>query len=162
MTDTTIAAGDTVIKDSGARRVFASGAQRDRAIGKGAFALLPYQALLEIAQIFEAGGIKYTPNNWKLGMPLSEYANSGIRHALKAAAGWDDENHAAQAAWNFMCLIETRHMIRQGFLSPELNDIDNWLTTDGVKAAMESVKAENEKRLAERDVESKKASIPCK
>ena len=124
--------------------------------------MMPYQALLEIAQIYEAGSRKYTPHNWRLGMPLSEYLNSGIRHGMKAANGWDDENHAAMAAWNFMGFIETRWMIQQGFLPAELNDIHNWLTTDGVKAAMESVKAENEKRLAERDIESKKASIPCK
>ena len=78
MVETTHKAGDTVIIDSGARRVFATGAHRDRGAGKGAFNLIPYEAMLEIAQVFEAGGAKYTPNNWRLGMPLSEYANSAI------------------------------------------------------------------------------------
>ena len=141
-------AGSAIIKDSGARRVFSTGAHRDRAVGKGAFHLLPYQAVMEVAQVFEAGGAKYTPNNWRLGMPVSEYYNSGVRHAMKAAQGWDDENHAAMAAWNFMCAIETRWMVKQGFLPPELDDIQNWLTQDGVQKAFEAVKKENEQRLA--------------
>lgn len=65
--------GGTVIKDSGARRVFDSGAHRDRGEGKGAFHLLPFQGLLEVAQVFEAGGRKYTANNWRLGMPVEMY-----------------------------------------------------------------------------------------
>lgn len=160
MSETITTAGKASIKDSGARRVFESGAHRDRALGKGAFAMMPYQGLLEVAQVFEAGAMKYTANNWRLGMPLSEYANSGIRHAFKAAAGWNDENHAAMAAWNFLCFIETRHMIEQGFLPAELNDIGNWLTAAGVQKAMEAVKAENNARLAR--IEAEKAALTCK
>lgn len=148
MTNDDVTIGGTTIKDSGERRVFATGAHRDRAVGKGAFNQLPFAALLEVAQVFEAGAIKYTANNWKLGMPLSEYANSGIRHAVKAAQGWDDENHAAMAAWNFLCLIETRAMIARGQLPAELNDIQNWLTDAGVERAMVFVREQNEKRLA--------------
>jgi hypothetical protein len=51
-------AGSTVIKDSGDRRVFSTGAHRDRASGKGAFNLFPFDGLLRVARIFEGGGKK--------------------------------------------------------------------------------------------------------
>lgn len=136
-------AGNTTIKDSGYRREFESGAHRDAGEGKGFFHLLPYQGLLEVAQVFEGGAKKYTSNNWRLGMPLSVYVNSGLRHLLKASQGWDDENHMAMAAWNALCFIETRHMINQGSLPSELDDIDNWLTVDGVAEAMAGIRRDN-------------------
>jgi hypothetical protein len=131
------------VLDSGCRRVFDTGAHRDRSIGKGNFALIPFQGLLEVAQIFEAGAEKYTGNNWRLGMPLSEYANSAIRHSVKAANGWNDENHAAMAAWNWLCFIETRRMIAEGLLPKRLDDISNWQTKDGVDDALARVREEN-------------------
>jgi hypothetical protein len=145
---TTYEAGAATILDSGERREFTTGAHRDRARGKGAFHLIPYEAMVEIAQVFEAGGEKYTPNNWRLGMPLSEYASSGIRHSFKASQGWLDENHPAQAAWNWICFIQTRAMIRAGHLPAELDDIHDWLSSDGVAKALAQVKKENEARLA--------------
>lgn len=138
-----VSIGGTVIKDSGNRRTFNTGAQRDRETGKGDFAALPYHGLLEVSQVFEAGAKKYTRSNWRLGMPLSEFCNSMLRHAHKAAEGWDDENHAAMVAWNALCFIETRKMIADGKLPAELNDIDNWLTVEGTKKAFETVKAAN-------------------
>ena len=67
---------------------------------------------------------------------------------MKAGQGWDDENHAAQATWNWIAFMQTRHMIRQGVLPNELDDIENWLTNDGAKKAMENTRIENERRLA--------------
>ncbi len=138
-----VTSGDMTIKDSGERRVFATGAQRDRGSGKGAFHLLPWHALLEVAKVFEVGALKYTKNNYRLGMHLSEYVNSALRHAIKAGQGWDDEPHAAQAAWNMLCFIETQAMIRAGHLPKELDDIDNWLTSEGVAKALDLIRQAN-------------------
>lgn len=139
--------GDTVIKDSGDRRVFATGANRDRAVGKGAFNQFPYFGMERVARIFEAGGIKYTPNNWRLGMPVSEYYNSAMRHVMKAANGWNDEDHAAMGAWNLLCAMETASMCERGLLPPELNDVQNFLTPEGAAKAFEEIREANTKRL---------------
>lgn len=138
------------IKDSGERRVFQTGATRDRGTGKGAFHLLPFWGIEAVAKVFEAGAVKYTKDNYKLGMPLSEYANSAIRHGIKASQGWTDEPHPAMAAWNWLCFIETKAMIDAGHLPKELDDIQDWLSGDGVAKALESVRVANNQRMAER------------
>lgn len=137
------------LKTSGSERNFSTGAKRDGGKEmKGDFYLMPYAALLEVAKVFERGKIRYSRSNWRLGIPLSEYANSAIRHSLKAANGWNDEQHAAMAAWNWLCFMETKDMIERGLLPQELNDIDNWLTKEGVEKAFAGIKADNEKRFS--------------
>lgn len=140
---------DSSIKDSGERRVFQTGAHRDRGTSKGAFHLLPFSGIEAVAKVFEAGAKKYTASNWRLGMPLSEYANSALRHSFKASQGWQDEPHPAMAAWNWLCFIETKSMIDAGQLPKELDDIQDWLSDDGVTKALESVRVANKKRLTE-------------
>lgn len=111
------------VKDSGTRRTFETGAQRDAAEGKGRYDLLPCKAIRRLAMIYESGAKKYDDNNWRKGIPLSKYLDSGLRHAMKWADGWDDEDHLAMACWNFMCALETEEMIRKGWLPKELEDI---------------------------------------
>jgi len=111
-----------VIKDSGNRRDFGTGAVRDMGENKGRFDLLPYYALEALARHFEAGCKKYGDRNWEQGIPLREYISSASRHLAKTAQGWTDEPHAEAAAWNIMCFLHTRRMIELGFLPPELAD----------------------------------------
>ena len=111
------------LKDSGERRATVTGCVRDKAVGKGSMDLLPLFALEELAKHFEDGAVKYGENNWKKGQPLSWYADSAMRHLLKAMRGQTDEPHFRAAAWNVMCLIETRKMISLGILPKELDDI---------------------------------------
>ena len=139
----------TQLKDSGSKRQFDTGAQRDASINKGRMDLVPLnvaaeilggdKVLLEIADFiqdgkgehlikairesinylpqynnnvetiilgvslqYEVGALKYGENNWKLGMPLHVYIDSGTRHYLKARRGDDDENHHWAFAWNLM------------------------------------------------------------
>lgn len=140
------AVGGTVIKDSGARTEYATGAHRDLGEGKGFFHLIPFDGLQRVAKIFEAGSKKYRANNWRLGIPLSSFVNSGIRHAIKAANGWEDEDHLAQAAWNFLCAMETQAMVKRGQLPKELLDVDDWLTNEGVARAMIIIRQDNAAR----------------
>lgn len=125
-----------VVKDSGKRQEFKTGSKRDTRDGKGRFDLLPYQALFEIARIFEEGAKKYGDSNWKKGQPLSRYLDSAMRHGFKVLGGWKDENHAAMASWNWIAFIETRDMIAKGELPEELDDI-GWL-----RASKESIRKE--------------------
>lgn len=118
-----LASGAFELKDSGNRQKFSTGAQRDIQKGKGRYDLLPFHALERLARVFEKGAEKYEPQNWRKGIPLSRFLDSGLRHACKGGQGWKDEDHFAQAVWNFMCLIETKFMVDQGLLPKELDDL---------------------------------------
>lgn len=114
---------DITIKDSGTRSEFTTGAVRDAQAGKGRMDLLPVSAIFEVAKIMEAGAAKYDERNWERGIPLSRFADSGLRHAMKWLRGDRDEPHLAQACWNFLCLLETQDRIAKGRLPAELNDL---------------------------------------
>ena len=148
-----------MIKDSGNRTEFASGAVRDIQEGKGRCDLLPlgiigelydrkfgadgtgrifsmielfqthgdfnclYAAIeqfhalsdftawsdmwLEVAVHFEEGAKKYQANNWKKGIPVSRYIDSGTRHLLKWLREDTDERHDRAFCWNMLCAIWT-------------------------------------------------------
>lgn len=63
--------------------------------------------MLEVSILYEAGAIKYGENNWKRGMPLKSYIDSGIRHYLKTLRGDDDEPHYRGFIWNMLCAMWT-------------------------------------------------------
>ena len=110
-------------KDSGKRRKFKTGAQRDISGGKGRYDLIPREAIHRLAQLFERGAIKYADRNWEKGMPLHCFIDSGLRHAFQAGAGEQDEDHLIAAAWNFLCAATIHQRIQEGQLPTELNDI---------------------------------------
>lgn len=112
-----------VIKDSGTRTDFGTGAVRDGQEGKGRMDLLPVRALIEVAKVFEAGAKKYQARNWEHGIMLSRYMDSGLRHAVKWLRGDRDEPHLAMAIWNLMCLQDTQQRIAEGLLPMSLNDL---------------------------------------
>jgi hypothetical protein len=71
---------------------------------------------LEVSKHFAEGCEKYGENNWKKGIPVKSYINSGVRHYLKWLRGDKDENHHLAFCWNLMCALWTcKH-------KPELND----------------------------------------
>jgi len=114
------------VKDSGIREEFKTGSKRDTSTGKGRYDLLPFYAIHRLARVYENGALKYGPSNWRLGQPCSRYLNSALRHLMKAGAGWDDEDHFAQAMWNIAGIIETQKMIELGKAPPELNDLTSF------------------------------------
>ncbi len=114
-----------MIKDSGTRTEFSTGAVRDAQEGKGRMDLLPVRAIIEVAKIMEGGAKKYDARNWEKGIPLHRFFDSGLRHAMKHLRGDRDEAHLAMACWNFLCCLETQALIEEGLLPPELNDLPN-------------------------------------
>lgn len=112
--------------DSGHRRVLPTGAQRDRARGKGRYDLLMVRALRRVALILEKGAEKYEERNWEKGMNLSIFADSAFRHFCQWLAGMEDEDHLGQAAWNLLAAMETQEMIKAGILPVELDDLPNY------------------------------------
>lgn len=114
-----------MIKDSGSRTKFPTGAVRDCAEGKGRLDLLPMRTLIRLAQHFEDGAKKYGDDNWRQGIPLRKFADSGMRHLCKFLIGCRDEPHLIAAIWNLACLYETQSLIEEGLLPEELNDLSN-------------------------------------
>lgn len=106
-----------MIKDSGQRRHFGSGAVRDMAYGKGRMDLLPWEAIIEVSKHCEEGALKYGERNCEKGIPIHSLVDSAFRHLAKYAMGETDEPHLRAAAWNilFAIYMEIRH--------PEMQDI---------------------------------------
>jgi hypothetical protein len=111
-----------VVKDSGQRQEFSTGARRDIQAGKGRFDLIPSLPIRRLAMIYEAGAVKYGDNNWRKGMPLSRYLDSAERHLNCLKAGEKTEDHAMQACWNYFSYVCTLADIEAGRLPKELDD----------------------------------------
>lgn len=75
--------------------------------------------MLETAIHFEQGALKYSPGNWKKGIPVDSYIDSAVRHYLKWRRKDDDERHDRAFVWNIMCCIWTIWHIK------EENDVEN-------------------------------------
>lgn len=99
-------AKESVIKDSGERREFETGAVRDMAEGKGLMVVMPASALLRLSRHYEHGAKKYGKFNWQKGIPVSSFMDSALRHIFKYLDGWDDEDHLAAAAFNILGAME--------------------------------------------------------
>lgn len=69
-----------MIKDSGERTKFNTGAVRDMHEGKGRMDLLPWAAIMEIAKHCENGAIKYGEHNVDRGIPTHSLLDSGAAH----------------------------------------------------------------------------------
>lgn len=106
-----------MIKDSGNRREFDSGALRDIQEGKGRFDLAPWVAIWEVAKHCENGAKKYGEHNVDKGIPIHSFIDSAFRHLAKYVEGWTDEPHLVAAAWNILWAIQTE------IKHPELKDV---------------------------------------
>lgn len=95
-----------MIKDSGERTEFSTGAVRDMHEGKGDMVSLPSAAILRSSVHYEAGAKKYGRWNYTKGIPLSSFLDSALRHLFKYLDGWDDEDHLAAANFNIMGAME--------------------------------------------------------
>ena len=95
-----------MIKDSGNRREFETGAVRDMPEGKGRMDLLPWAAIMEISKHCEAGAKKYGEHNVDKGIPTSSLCDSAARHLAKYLDGQADENHLVASAWNLLWAIQ--------------------------------------------------------
>lgn len=97
------------IKDDGQERetyAEGNGAQRERAIGKGRYDLLPVFAMRRLAGWYELGAQKYGDRNWEKGIPYSRCIDSAKRHLDKFIMGMRDEDHLVAAVWNLMAIMD--------------------------------------------------------
>jgi hypothetical protein len=105
-----------VIKDSGDRTEFETGAKRDMHAGKGRMDLLPWYGIMEVSKHCEEGALKYGEHNADKGIPLHSLLDSAARHLAKYIVGMDDEDHLRAACWNLLRALEQRTT------HPELDD----------------------------------------
>lgn len=106
-----------MIKDSGERTEFSTGANRDMSKGKGRLDLLPCSAILALARHCEAGALKYGERNVDKGIPQHSFIDSGLRHLFKYLRGDRDEDHLVAAFWNIAWALEQEER------KPEMQDI---------------------------------------
>lgn len=106
-----------MIKDSGNRTEFLTGAVRDMHEGKGRCDLLPLTAVIELSKHCEEGAMKYGEHNINKGIPQHSLCDSAMRHLIKYMRGDRDENHLRAACWNLMWALE------QSIVKPELLDL---------------------------------------
>ena len=59
-----------MLKDSGQRTEFATGALRDMHEGKGDMVSLPWEAILRLSRHYEEGAKKYGRWNYQKGIPV--------------------------------------------------------------------------------------------
>lgn len=71
-----------MIKDSGERTEFGTGAVRDMHSGKGRMDLLPWEALIEVSKHCEEGALKYGERNCEKGIPIHSLIDSAFRHRM--------------------------------------------------------------------------------
>ena len=112
--------GDFLLKDSGERKEFGTGAVRDASKGKGRFDLIPAHPLRRLAKLYEAGSIKYAERNWEKGIPTGRFFDSAFRHLMDYAEGDRSEDHLIAVAWNIFGLVWTQEQVRLGKLPASL------------------------------------------
>ena len=105
-----------MIKDSGDRTEFETGAKRDMHAGKGRMDLLPWYGIMEVSKHCEEGALKYGEHNVDKGIPLHSLLDSASRHLAKYMVGMDDEDHLRAACWNLLWALNQRQT------HPELDD----------------------------------------
>ena len=106
-----------MIKDSGERTEFSTGAVRDIKRGVGRMDLLPWYGIMEVSKHCEEGAEKYGEHNVDKGIPLHSLCDSAARHLAKFIAGETDEDHLRAAAWNLLWALNQRKT------HPELDDL---------------------------------------
>ncbi len=117
---------DEIKVESGEKREFSTGAKSQASSGKGTPVLVPGDAVLDIAKLFEKGAVLYNARNWEKGIPLSEILNSLERHLQQEKMGQTDENHARAIAWRAMIYLATKLRIEKGMLPAELDDMPKY------------------------------------
>lgn len=111
------------LPSSGKMTYFDNGAVRDAMEGKGMPSCIPPCAIRAMARRFEDGARKYRRNNWMLGIPLSRYQDSIMRHLLLWAEGDQSEDHCGAVLWNMACAMWTEEAIAKGDLPESLMDL---------------------------------------
>ena len=127
--------------ESGEKREFSTGADKQAASGKGTPVLVPGDAVIEVAKHFEGGASIYGPRNWEKGIPLSEILNSLERHLQQEKMGLTDEPHARALAWNALVYLATKLRIEKELLPASLNDMPSYKPVRETEEIIDTMKS---------------------
>ena len=120
------------VKDSGERKQFDSGMQRDTEAGKVDYTYVIKGPMLERwATHLTKGAEKYDRDNWMLGNGVEEYERaqrSAMRHLIQWLNGEKDEDHAAAVFFN----VNSAEYYMQQIQEKERQTIMKLPTPDGV------------------------------
>ena len=102
------------LEDSGARRVFETGAQRDRGTLKPRPDLISPYFLLRLGMHMAKGAEKYEARNWEKGMPVSVFIESLERHLLACKTGERGEDHLSAIGFNLQAIVHFEELAKRG------------------------------------------------
>lgn len=76
------------------------------------WSLVDFKSFEEMVKVLEFGAVKYEPNNWKKGLPVTDICESTLRHIFAFINGETNDpestlNHIAHAQANLMFLMWT-------------------------------------------------------
>ena len=108
-----------ILKDSGKRQEFNTGAVRDIQDKKPRYDLIPPHSLKRLANVYTKGALKYSDRNWEKGISFQRCIASALRHIEAFRLGINDEDHLGQAAWNLFAIMEFQDLGR--------NDLDDMI-----------------------------------
>lgn len=80
--------------------------------GKVQWSLVSFKDIEEIPRVLEFGAKKYSRDNWKKGMPVTEMCDSLLRHVIAFASGEDIDpesglSHLGHIGCNIMFINHT-------------------------------------------------------
>lgn len=112
------------MKDTGKREKFnEKSAVRETALGRGMPWLIPTRMARRLSVHLEKGALKYSPHNWRSGMPLSRYVDAIYRHTWDFIEGDRQEDHLSAIVCNAMFLGESLEMIENGEMDGNFDDL---------------------------------------
>lgn len=91
------------IKDSGERKVFSTGMQRDSGLKTLRPDLIWLPGLVRLAELYGKGAVKYAERNWEKASTAEELARfeaSAWRHFVQYMRGDRDEDHVSAVVFN--------------------------------------------------------------
>lgn len=94
-----------ITKDSGKRKKWDSGFNRDTDEGKLRYDLIPIELLERLAGLYTRGAVKYGDSNWQKAdtqEEINRFKQSAWRHWMQFLAGENDEDHAVAVIWNII------------------------------------------------------------
>lgn len=86
-------------------KVFKSGAIRNEVNPKPAWSLIPWDALEEVAKVYNEGADRYGAHNWEKGIPYSNIVDHMVEHLSKWMQGDGSEAHMAKVAWGALAIV---------------------------------------------------------
>jgi len=106
------------IKDSGERKVFSTGMQRDSGQKTLRMDLVWLPGLIRVAEHYGKGAIKYSARNWEKAGTKEEFdrfKESAWRHFTQYMRGDQDEDHMAATIFNMFGMEYVRGRVAEAY-----------------------------------------------